>query len=203
MMPRGKAIFVRQWSILEHASARAFAAAYAALGMRWAVIPITWGSGSHPNRDPAYWRELQRGGIETWAGWFLPTPEGWREQLDSTLDKARELGAVGVVPDPEVEFRDRPGEARAFAQALLAGCRARGLRIATTTYAIPPGDPEVWRAFAEVSEFGIAQTYDRDEQFDPAYFGRALAHWNALGFAFRRARGLAVGSRGRPPEVSR
>ena len=178
-------MFVRQWAILDTPglpSARAFAAAYAALGLRWAVIPITWGSGQRPNREPAYWRELARGGIETWAGWFLPTLDGWRAQLDPTLEKAAELGAVGVVLDPEVEFRGHPAEARALAQALAAGARARGLRVAVTTYAIPPGDPEVWRAFAEVAEFGIAQTYDRDLQFDPGYFARALEHWRELGF---------------------
>jgi len=190
----GKALFVRSWDCIQHEGSNDFANRYTAAGFTWAVVCTLWsekndetGVTSHraTNRSAAYFDALHARRVSTWACWILPKPGSWREQLGPWLDHGRTVGCVGVVADPEVEWKGagNRNEARAFAAALRAGCTARGLLLAVTSYSTPQGHQTFpWDVFAGVADLGIAQTYDRDMAFLPAYFARAVSGWRAVGF---------------------
>lgn len=181
----GKALMVRRWASLgsdpEDAARR-----YAGAGFRWAA-PITLAHGGaeavRKNRDPAYYRALRRRGVSIWPLWILPTPSTWRDELVPFLDHARSVGSVGVILDPEAEFRGEHEEARAFAREAREQANARGLVLAVTSYGTPANLPDFpWNEFGESAELGIAQLYDRDDKHAPGYFARGLRQWRSHGF---------------------
>lgn len=180
-LPTGKALWIRNRFIGDAESARAFVARYVAAGFAWASTVAMWGARlvRRPELDDA----LVASGLPLWPLWGLPTPATWREAIDAFLDRAVELGAVGVIVDPELEWKGEQEEAESFAGALRAGCDARGLLLAITSYSLPSSHRTFpWRSFARVADLGIAQTYDRDLHFDRTYFARALRQWRARGF---------------------
>jgi len=178
----GKALWLRSWESLG-ASPRDAIERYVDAGFRW-IAPVVLGHGgadrAEHNRGAELWTAIQALELPSWPTWILPTPQTWREELEPFLDFAVDVGAVGVIADPELEWRDELDEAHAFAAALRSGCDARSLLFGFTSYGIPPADFPL-EAFA-VADLGIAQTYDRDLKFRADYFARALAAWRRRGF---------------------
>lgn len=181
-LPQGKALWIRNRFRRPGETPRHYVDRYAAAGFRWASPVTMWGAGPVRELDELY-EALRANEIPSWPLWGLPTPETWRDAIDAFLDYARDVGAAGVIVDPEVEWVGHEDEARAFAAALRAGCDARGLLLAITSYSLPSNHRRFpWAAFAAVADLGIAQTYDRDLAFDRTYFLRALRQWRAKGF---------------------
>lgn len=178
---QGKALWLRSSDSLGSSPSVAISR-YVNAGFGW-IAPVVLGHGGEDrrahNRGAELWSAIRAAELPSWPTWILPEPATWREELEGFLDFCQEVGAVGAMIDPEAEFRGEPEEARAFADAMRAGCDRRGLLFGITSYANPPADFPL-EAFAS-ADLGIAQTYDRDLQFLASKFTRSLALWRRRG----------------------
>lgn len=175
---RGKALWVR--SLNGSPTAAAFVDRYVRAGFSWASPIALWGGQSIREWDELY-EALSDANVPAFPLWGLPEPETWRDRIDDFLDFAVRVGARGVIVDPEREWLDREREALMFAEALRAGCDARGLVLVFTSYSLPRAHPRFpWRAFLAVVDAAIAQTYDRDLAFDADYPRKAARQYREL-----------------------
>jgi len=186
---RGKAMFVRSLRALDADPADA-AQRYANWGFTWAVVTVSAGQpGSsdtrHVNRHPAYFRELKKRAVTPWIMWGLPKPEDWQEEAQNLFAFADEAKPYGLVLNAEVEWKGVPPEqARAFVEAIKASCKARGMKLALTSYARPRFHRTFpWAAFAGVVDLAIPLTFDRDMSFAANYFSSAINEYRERGFA--------------------
>lgn len=184
-LPRGKGLFVRSWHVTTQVvtgSPRSFVDAYRAAGFQWAA-PVTLGGTVVKLRQREYWQAMRDSGVKCYGTWVLPEPG------PNTLDRARRfvadmhsLGADGVINDPELAYKERPDDAQALHEVLRSECRSAGLTLGFTSYSVPDFHPSFpWEAFRD-SDFALAQTYDRDNRFDPRYFQRAIDGYEERGF---------------------
>lgn len=206
MGPTGKGLWLRDVDALDGVEGRRDVAALVrrlvAARFSW-VSPVALWGGSRVREDAELHAELAANGLDVWPLWALPRPESWREEIGPFFEHASNVGAVGVVVDPEREFLDQHEEALAFADALRAECDARGLELAITSYSMPDAHPRFpWGPFAAVADLGIAQTYDRDLAFDPTYPARAVRQWLARGFPRVMAAGSLWAHKGRRPKTA-
>lgn len=178
---RGKALFLRNWRYID-ANPDVAATTYMSWGFRWAVVPIMWADGgiSGPLITSIF-APLRRLGVSAWAmGYF--TPANWAATLVPFMATAKSAGAVGVCLDVEAEWKGQPEAAALFTRMAQREARRTGLALCITSYGSPQLHPTFpWAAFAPIG-VGIAQVYDRNEEFKPSYAGEGIAAWRARGF---------------------
>jgi hypothetical protein len=187
--PAGVALFLRSWRFASGANDPASAVrVYQAAGLRWGMPVVARvrddGSFIAKLREAAYWRAFARAGVPLWGCLLLPKPNDrcLSESL-RLVDALAELGAAGLVNDPELEMKGQASFAGRYNDALRRRCADRGIGYAVTSYSITTAHPSFpWEAFADC-DFGIAQTYDRDNRFEADYVERALSSWRAKGFS--------------------
>lgn len=184
--PHGKGLFVRSWRVTallpSNPSASSFALAFRAAGFSWAA-PVALGGTVVKLRQRDYWQAMRDNDIRCFGTWVLPEPG------PNTVDMARRLvadmhslGADGVINDPELQYKGHPEQARELHETLRSECRDAGLTLGFTSYSVPDFHPDFpWHAFSD-SDFALAQTYDRDNRFDPDYFRTAIAGYQEKGF---------------------
>lgn len=205
VLPMGKGLWLRDPDAIDGVEGRrdvpALVRRLVGASFSW-VSPVALWGGGNVREDLELHAALGLAGIDVWPLWGLPRPDSWREEIGPFFDHASNVGAVGVIVDPEREWLDEHDEARAFAAALREEADARGLVLAITSYSVPDGHPRFpWEAFAEVADLGIPQTYDRDLLFDPAYPARAVRQWRARGFRDVIAAGSLWAHKGRRPKT--
>jgi hypothetical protein len=126
--------------------------------------------------------------------WGYPHPERFDEFAERIIARAFEVGADGVIPDPELPWKwhSSPQEtsmreaARRMMQGLIDRARERGLSVGITSYGKPdPGHSNFpWDEFA-AADYGLPQIYDSDNSIlsrDPLYPNKCIEGWRSHGF---------------------
>lgn len=177
-LPRGSALFVRDWSsLLRTDRADHFARLYRSAGFAW-ISPVL-----EPGR--AIWNEaiadaLEAEGLPVHPTWILPRPDDWRARLPAFVRRCARFGARAPILDPEREWRGRTNEeARAFVAAVADHFPATMI----TSYGTPQAIRDFpWRGFLETTDDAFPQLYDRDLYFEGApYFDRGRRGYEARG----------------------
>lgn len=115
------------------------------------------------------------------------TPAGWRAELELVKRAAREMGARGIIANPEPGWAGQERAARELGAA-LAATAAEGLGVCVTSF-------PAWGPLAELvgaagpAVSGQVQIYGRTAM-DSAAFGRWLARWESAWGAART--GIAI-----------
>lgn len=119
--------------------------------------------------------EVHRRGAQLWL-YSTPEkwqPDQWRAELDNILASAREMGAVGIIANPESEW----GSADAAPLGAALAVAASEIRVCVASY------PD-WHGLARCAEAagrkvsGSVEIYGRASS-DPEVWARWLASWNA------------------------
>lgn len=170
---RGKGLVVRGWR--SYGDNALEAADWYADRFDWAMLTTT-------NRNPDFCKRLRTRGVPLWFEWVLARPET-RWQARGIFEFAAEHGIVGVSVNAEVEWKDKPQEARAFALELEALSQATGVRVGLNSYPIPSMHPNFpWEEFARVAHVGVPEVYMRSGSDDPAgYYDRSIKGYRELG----------------------
>ncbi len=185
--PTGIALFLRRWAFTPAARGDASARVYRAGGLSWAM-PVTLVSTrtgyTRKLREPQRWREYRAAGVPLHPCWILPRPvPTLTSDAQAWVAQMADLGAAGVVIDPELEMVNQGQAASELDQAVSEACQSRGLVYGLTSYSMATFHRSFpWGHFPS-ADYGLAQTYDRDNAFDASYVRNALESWRTMGFA--------------------
>lgn len=168
--PRGKGLYVRQWTQL-----RPDPFSYLrALRVQWVGLnPLSLGRSL-----ATVVGQCKRAGFRVWlyatpSAWM---PYNWRATLADFVEAALASKADGIIADPETDWPSEPDQAAvALRDELVNVRRATGLSIGLTTYP-DHRHADVW---AHRALWGSPQTYDRHNTLGPDYPRRFIARWKA------------------------
>lgn len=129
-------------------------------------------------RPPYGRRYTPSRGAEVWVAWTL-TPPTWRDGADELVGDAQHYQARGVVLNCEAGW-ERVGNDEA--RAMVEWFQARGLRVAICSYPWPRQHPRLpWTGWGS-ADVGLAETYNRDQNYPPGRVEDCVAEWRAHGF---------------------
>lgn len=105
-------------------------------------------------------------------------PGMWPMDLDLMIRAARTAGGAGLLINAEAEFKGREEEA----EEMMLAAKATPYTVGLTSY----GEPRFhrsfpWRIFAQHTDFGVAQVYDKHGD-RPQSVAEGLEQWRSHGF---------------------
>jgi hypothetical protein len=173
-IPHGKGVFVfratQYIGTPDHVAERAEFA-----GLSWVAFPASYSAALLQPYVTALRRGSRDVGIFVWQ---YNTPEGIDGQVQRMVERARAVGADGIILDAEGDFRGH----RNNAAQLMATARQRAdtanLTVGYTTIGLFANDlpADEFRS----ADFGMPQIYDRLDNLDAGYPARVLERWNNL-----------------------
>lgn len=194
VLPKGKGIFVGSLAYLKLTTTDIVKRVKNS-GLSWLAIERIWQDPSGTKRCPrdTCWhnpdmknlvnalRTEVDGDFGIWI-WGYPDPRNVPEFITALIEKAIEVGAQGIIADPEKPWNTErvKSKAKNLMDELLNAAHANCLSVGITSYGKPIwGRNMAWEQFSR-ADFGLPQIYSVNQ--GSTYPSEAISSWKANGF---------------------